>query len=74
MVESHFVPGQIKPDRDLQRGTLVVTLPGAWRNWVSVRNGWPGVSTLGMDETAGWSCALNLSVAAARKPSKQTRP
>ena len=27
-------------------GTLVVTMPGAWRYWVSAGTGWPGVSIL----------------------------
>ena len=32
--------------RDLQIGTPVATLPGAWRYRVSAGTGWPGVSVL----------------------------
>ena len=31
---------------DIQIGTPVATLPGAWRSRVSVGTGWPSVSTL----------------------------
>ena len=31
---------------DLKIGTLVATLPGAWRYRVSAGTGWPGVSIL----------------------------
>ena len=32
--------------RDLEIGAPVVTLPGAWHQWVSTGTGWPGVSIL----------------------------
>ena len=30
----------------LKFNTLVASLPGSWRDWVSVRTGWSGANTL----------------------------
>ena len=38
-------PGS-SPTSDLKIGTLVATLPGAWRYRVSAGTSWPGVSIL----------------------------
>ena len=49
---------------DLNIGTPVATLPGAWRYRVSAGTGRPGVSTLWLGGMESWICNLYLSVAA----------
>ena len=49
---------------DLNIGTPVATLPGAWRYRVSAGTGRPGVSILGLGEMESWICNFYLSVAA----------
>ena len=49
---------------DLEIGTPVATLPGVWRYSISAGTGWPGVSTLWLDELGIMICSLYLSVAA----------
>ena len=49
---------------DLQTGTPVATLPGAWRYRVSTGTGQPGVSILWLDEVERLTCNVYLSVAA----------
>ena len=49
---------------DLNIGTPVATLPGAWRYRVSAGTGRPGVSMLRLGEVEGWICNFCLSVAA----------
>ena len=49
---------------DLNIGTPVATLPGAWRYRVSAGTGWPGVSILGLGEMESLICNFYLSVAA----------
>ena len=48
---------------DLNIGTPVATLPGAWRYRVSARTGRPGVSILWLGEMESWICNFYLSVA-----------
>ena len=49
---------------DLNIGTPVATLPGAWRYRVSAGTGRPGVSILWLGEVESWICSFYLSVAA----------
>ena len=49
---------------DLNIGTPVATLPGAWHYMVSTRTGRPGVSILWLGEVESWICNFYLSVAA----------
>ena len=49
---------------DLNIGTPVATLPGAWRFRVSAGTGQPGVSILWLDEVESLTCSFYLSVAA----------
>ena len=49
---------------DMSSGTLVATLPDAWRYRVTARTGWSGVSILRLSETERWVCDFSLSVAA----------
>ena len=49
---------------DLNIGTPVATLPGAWRYRVSAGTGRPGVSILWLGEMESWFCSFYLSVAA----------
>ena len=49
---------------DLNIGTPLATLPGAWRYRVSAGTGLPGVSILCLGEVEGWICNFYLSVAA----------
>ena len=49
---------------DLNIGTPVATLPGAWRYRVSAGTGRPGVSLLWLGEMESWICNFYLSVAA----------
>ena len=49
---------------DLQIGSPVATLPGAWRCGVSIGTGWPGVSILGLGEVESLICTFCLRVAA----------
>ena len=49
---------------DSKIGTLVATLPGAWRYRVSSGTGRPGVSILWLGELESWICNFCLSVAA----------
>ena len=49
---------------DLNIGTPVATLPGAWRYRVSAGTGRPGVSILWLGEMESWICSFSLSVAA----------
>ena len=49
---------------DLHVILRVATLPGAWRDRVSVGTRWPGVSILGLGGEASWICNFYLSVAA----------
>ena len=49
---------------DLKIGTLVATLPGAWRYRVSTGTGRPGVSILWLGEVERWICNIYLSVVA----------
>ena len=49
---------------DLNIGTPVATLPGAWRYRVSAGTGRPGVSILWLGEMESWICNFYLSVAA----------
>ena len=45
--DSRFLRGDLSASShtgDLKIGTLVATLPGAWRYRVSAETGWPGVS------------------------------
>ena len=49
---------------DLQIGTLVAALPGAWQHRASARTGWPIVSLLCVGEMATLFCNFSLSVAA----------
>ena len=51
---------------DLKIGTLLATLPGAWRYRVSAGTGWHGVSILWLGEVDSLICNYYLS-AAARK-------
>ena len=46
---------------DLNIGTPVATLPGAWRYRVSAGTGQPGVSILWLGEMEGWICSFYLS-------------
>ena len=48
---------------DLNIGTPVATLPGAWRYRVSTGTGRPGVSILWLGEVERWICNFYLSVA-----------
>ena len=57
---------------DLEIGTPVATLPGAWRYRVSAGTGWPGVSILWV-EWAVWS-ATSMSVWQHVKLFEQIRP
>ena len=47
---------------DLKTGFFVAALPDAWYYKVSVRTGWPGVSTLRVGEIAILISNLNLDV------------
>ena len=49
---------------DLEIGTPVATLPGAWRYRVGAGTGGPGVSILWLGEVESLICNLYLSVAA----------
>ena len=49
---------------DLNIGTPLATLPGAWRYRVSAGTGLPGVSILWLDEVESWIYKFYLSVAA----------
>ena len=49
---------------DLNIGTPVATLPGAWRYRVSAGTGRPGVSILWVGEMESWICNFYLRVAA----------
>ena len=49
---------------NLNIGTPVVTLPGAWRYRVGSETGWPGVSILRLDEVESLICNFYLSVTA----------
>ena len=49
---------------DLNTGTPVATLPGAWRYRVSAGTGRPGVSMLWLGEVESLICSFYLSVAA----------
>ena len=49
---------------DLDIGTPVATLPGAWHYRVSAGTGWPDVSILWLGEMESWICNFYLSVAA----------
>ena len=49
---------------ELQTGTPVATLPGAWRYRVSAGNGRPGVSILWLGEVESVICNFYLSVVA----------
>ena len=49
---------------DLNIGTPVATLPGAWRYRVSAGTGRPNVSILWLGEVESWICNFYLSVAA----------
>ena len=49
---------------DLNIGSPVATLPGAWRYRVSTQTGWPGVSVLSFDEVESLICNLHLNEAA----------
>ena len=49
---------------DLNIGTPVATLPGAWHYRVSAGTGRPGVSILWLGEMESWICNFYLSVAA----------
>ena len=49
---------------DLNIGTPVATLPGAWRYRVSAGTGWPGVCILWLGEMESLVCNFCLSVAA----------
>ena len=49
---------------DLENGTPVATLPGAWRYRVSTGTGRPGVSILWLGEVERLTCNFYLSVAA----------
>ena len=51
---------------DLNIGTPVATLSGAWRYRVSAGTGWPGVSILWLGETESLVCSFYLSAAARR--------
>ena len=51
-------------DSDLNIGTPVATLPGAWCYRVSAGTGWPGVSILWLGEMESLVCNFYLSVAA----------
>ena len=49
---------------DLEIGTPVATLPGAWCYKISAGTGWPGVSILWLGEMGSLICSFYLSVAA----------
>ena len=49
---------------DLNIGTPVATLPGAWHHRVSGGTGWPGVGILWLGEVESLICNFYLSVAA----------
>ena len=49
---------------DLKIGTPVATLPGAWRDRVSIGTGRPGVSILWLGEVESLICDFHFSVAA----------
>ena len=49
---------------DLEIGTPVATVSGAWRYWVTAGIGWPGVSILSLGEVESLICNFYLSVAA----------
>ena len=49
---------------DFKIGTLVATLPEAWRYRVGAGSGWPGVSILLLGEIETLICKFCLSVAA----------
>ena len=49
---------------DVNTGTPVATLPGAWHIRVSAGTGCPGVSILWLGEMESWICNFYLSVAA----------
>ena len=51
---------------DLNIGTPMATLPGAWRDRVSAGSGWPGVSILWLGEMESLACNFYLSVAAGK--------
>ena len=51
---------------DLNIGTPVATLPGAWRYRVSTGTGRPSVSILSLGEVERWICNFYLSVAAGK--------
>ena len=48
---------------DLNIGTPLATLPGAWGYRVSAGTGLPGVSVLWLGELESWICSFYLSVA-----------
>ena len=66
-------PVGLFPGRDLNTGTPVAALPGAWRYGVSSGTGWPDVNVLCLDEIAGLICNFCLSVAG-RRFSEEIRP
>ena len=53
-----------KKKKKKKKATPVVALPGVWLCRVGAGTGWPGVSTLGLGEIAGWVCDFYLSEAA----------
>ena len=57
---------------DLKIGTLVATLPGAWRSWVSAGTGWSGVIILWLGKIVSSIC--NFSVWQHVNLSKQISP
>ena len=52
------------PTSDLNIGTPVATLPGAWRCRVSTGTGRPAVSMRTLGEVESWTCNFDLSVVA----------
>ena len=53
--------------KDLHVGTVVSTLPHAWRRGFSAWTGWPSVNVLRPDEIAYLICNFYLSLAARNK-------
>ena len=58
---------------DLEIGTAVATLPGAWQYRVNTGTGWPSVSVLWLGEIESLICNFCLIVAALQL-SSQIRP
>ena len=61
---------------DVNTGSLQAALPGAWRDWVSARTGWPGVRVLRLGEIGCFDTLLlsQCACGGAFNLSRQIRP